>query len=1092
MDRNSNFLCVLIVLTSFLITGKLKAQQTFNHVFNPMGSMVDDAEKPSRDELCLNGKWQFMPVFETDMRKFVKPETFTWEPVPLKVPSPWNVNSFANGDGGDFLAFPSYPKAWEKAQMGWMRKEFQLPENWSGKQVRLHFEAIAGFAKIYVNGQLAGENLDIFFPTELDVTKLLKPGTNEVLVGVAKASLTDIPGKYGRRNYVAGSFWGQHITGIWQDVSLIAVPQLTISDVFVQPDMRSDQLNFAFTVKNNSPETRTFSLQVSVRRWEKPATADVNLAPADNGELKEEVLRIDDTAKLELKSGDSVMMTLSTKVAGKLKLWTPDSPNLYGSVISLTEGRKKVTEDAKYTRFGWRQFTISGTQLLLNGKPIVLKGDSWHFMGIPQMTRRYAWAWFKMLKDANANAVRLHAQPYPSFYLDVADEMGICVLDETGIWSSDGGPKMDSNDYWGYCKKHVKSLVMRDRNHPSVFGWSVCNETLPVIINVFHAPKSIEDRQIQEINNWVEIVKGLDQTRDWISGDGEDMRPTDLPTVIGHYGDENSMKEWSSHAKPWGVGETGMAYYGTPKQISAVNGNRAYESQQGRMEGLAAEAYDLIGKQQKYKATYTSVFNIVWYGLKPLAFGMKDTTRAPKPEDGIFFTRYQEGIPGVQPERLGPYTSTLNPGYDPKLPLYEPWPLFNAIQAINSNPVKPFAVPEPRKLAVSQPSPDKIEAVGMIGEKSGKLKDYLTTLGVPFVEMTDKMKQLPKILIVDGATALNESAQKQIAQCANSGGKILIWDITPEEVQSVNAALPYPLELTERKATSVLIQSADEMLTGLENKDFYFTELIRQPVMNYGFGGELAKHGTVLVEACNTNWARWNSQAEYLKTAAVYRSEREAKPTGAALLRVESGKGTFYLMNIGLPELKSGGEKLTKTLLTNLGVVLKDVPANSLKAFAEDGILERAYLLAGPAANVESMDNRTFVKEMEAAGKTEMIQSGAEGRFEMANRDQACLSFWVYCPRSLVDLLVEPDMPKLSLTTDGRNSLNVFVNGTVVSVDQKDGNRPKVENLPLEKGWNHVLLKFTRSSESRRWNTKIRIESNKPEFMKQLISSVGQ
>ncbi len=479
----------------------LYAQQAGNYRFNPIRGFVNDAEKPLRDELCLNGKWQFMPVIETNMSKFVKPESFTWESVPLKVPSPWNINSFASGDGGDFLAFPSYPKLWEKAQMGWMRKEFQLPANWTGKRIKLYFEAIAGFAKIYVNGQLAGENLDIFFPTELDVTKFLKAGTNEVLVGVAKASLTDVPGKYGRRNYVAGSFWGQHIAGIWQDVSLIAVPQLAISDVFVQPDVSNDQLNFAITIKNNSPDTHVFSVQASVRHWEKPATTDVNLASADNGALKEEVLQLEYPEKVELKSGDSVVVTVSKKVDGKLKTWTPDSPNLYGALINLTEGRKKVTSDLKYTRFGWRQFTIGGTQFLLNGDPVVLKGDSWHFMGIPQMTRRYAWAWFKMLKDANANAVRLHAQPYPSFYLDVADEMGICVLDETGIWSSDGGPKMDSDDYWVYCKKHVKNLVMRDRNHPSVFGWGVCNETLPVVINVLHAPKTIEERQVEEINN---------------------------------------------------------------------------------------------------------------------------------------------------------------------------------------------------------------------------------------------------------------------------------------------------------------------------------------------------------------------------------------------------------------------------------------------------------------------------------------------------------------------------------------------------------------------------------------------------------------
>jgi len=61
-----------------------------------------------------------------------------------------------------------------------MKKNFTLPDSWTGKQIKLHFEAIAGFAKIYVNGLLVGENLDILFPTEFDVTSCLKKGTNEV------------------------------------------------------------------------------------------------------------------------------------------------------------------------------------------------------------------------------------------------------------------------------------------------------------------------------------------------------------------------------------------------------------------------------------------------------------------------------------------------------------------------------------------------------------------------------------------------------------------------------------------------------------------------------------------------------------------------------------------------------------------------------------------------------------------------------------------------------------------------------------------------------------------------------------------------
>lgn len=1092
MNRICIFLCCLTVLVSFLFTKELKAQKAFNHVFNPMQGFVNETEKPFRDELCLNGKWQFMPVFETDMTKFVKPETFQWDAVPLKVPSPWNVNSFSQGNGGDFVAFPSYPKAWEKATMGWMKKNFVLPENWSDKQIKLHFEAIAGFAKIYVNGQLAGENLDLFFPTELDVTSLLKRGMNEILVGVAKASLTDIPGKYGRRDYVAGSFWGQHIAGIWQDVSLIAVPQLNIADVFVKPDVANDKLEFEVTIKNNTTKSQQVQLSTSIFEWFKAPTADVNMAPVDNGVLKSKVLTIENNEKKEVKAFESVTLLLSAKVAGNLKNWTPQSPNLYASVISLQTGKKKV-EDIKYTRFGWRQFKIKGTELQLNGERIVLKGDSWHFMGIPQMTRRYAWGWFKMLKDANANAVRLHAQPYPSFYLDMADEMGICVLDETGIWSSDGGPKMDTDNYWEYCKKHVSSLVMRDRNHPAVFGWSVCNETLPVVINVMHAPESIVQRQINEINNWIDIVKGLDNTRDWISGDGEDMRPTNLPTVIGHYGNENSMKEWSSHAKPWGVGETGMGYYGTPKQISAVNGNRAYESQQGRMEGLAAEAYDLIGKQQKYNATYTSVFNIVWYGLKPLELGLNDTTRVPKPEDGIFFPSFQEGIPGVQPERIGPYVSTINPGYDSDLPLYKPWPLFYAIQAINSTPVRPFEIKRIAEPVASQ-SAGGINVVEIISAVNGQLKNRMLEMGIPLVEAPSG--NIDMIVIDGSAPDASLQSKQRIEQCLKNGGKVLVWGVSPQSLEKLNQLLPYQLELNERKATSFIKKQNDRMVGTLDNKDFYFSELIKQPVMQYGLGGEIVKKGTVLLEACNTDWNRWNGQGENIKTASVLRSEREAKPQGAALIKVQVGAGQLYLSAFDLLLLKSEGEELSKILMQNLGVVLKNVPVNSRKALSPEGNLEQAILIRTKdiqAKEIGSLNNQQFTSKYESVGQPDLIRTAMDGNFDLSkfSDSDVFLSFWVYSPRSMVNLLVEPDMPKLDLSIEGRQNKNVYVNGTLFANEVPPGNE-KLENLPLEKGWNHLLIQLTREPEFRRWRTRIALESNKKDYLQQVKSSVGQ
>ena len=1067
------------------------SQIQYPHVFNPVGNFVDNTEKPLREDFCLNGSWQFMPVYETDIAKFVQPQTFRWETTAIKIPSPWNVNSFAQGDGGDFVTYPSYPKEWEKATMGWMRKEFTLPAAWKAKRIILRFEAIAGFAKIYVNGQLAGENLDIFFPTRLDVTSLLKEGTNEIIVGVAKASLTDVPGPYGRRNYVAGSFWGQHIAGIWQDVWLLALPELAISDVFVQPDVKNDYLNLSVTIKNQTNKTQSFRLNASVKKWEKQGKNDVLEGPLSNGILKEEVLKIDYPKKISLKAGDSIVINLGCKTGGKLDAWTPETPRLYGAVVSLADGKKAL--DAKYTRFGWRQFTIRGQEFLLNGKPIVLKGDSWHFMGVPQMTRRYAWGWFKMLKDANANAVRLHAQPYPSFYLDVADEMGICVLDETGIWSSDGGPKMDSDDYWNYCRKHVKDMVLRDRNHPAVFGWSVCNETLPVIINVFRAPESIAQKQIEEINEWVKIVRATDPTRDWISGDGEDMRPTNLPVVIGHYGDENSMRKWSSEGKPWGVGETGMGYYGTPRQIAAINENRAYESQMGRMEGLAIEAYNLIKKQQQYNASYTSVFNIVWYGLKPLEFGLIDTTRAPLPDDGIFFPPFREGIPGMQPERLGPYTSTINPGYDPNLPLYSPWPLFDAIKAINANPTIPFDIFIEHTAMGDDGSVPKLEAAILLSSESS-LKEQWQELGVPFGEITKK--SIPLLLIVDGKHPPTDISAKQVIDaCLNNGGTVVVWGVSPENNNQLNTLLPFPLELTERKATSFIKKILDSIIGALNNKDFYFTELSRQPVMQYGLSGEIVRKGIVILEACNTDWSRWNSRPEYLKTAAVYRSEREAKPGGAALVKITIGKGQLYLTSIDLLQLKSEGETLLRTLLANLGLTMKDIPFNTRRAIASDGSLERAIVLNEKTADenkLMSMDNRRFVSAYES-GNIEPAQADAQGfinlsRFLGVSRDDKTvyLSFWIYSPRSLVNLLVEPNMPKLNLTLEGQTDINIYINGIAIPISGK-----KLENMPLEKGWNHILLGIESEQQSRNWRTKVKLESDNQSFIKQLKSSVA-
>ena len=1086
------------------------AQVNYNHRFNPDTGLIHPVEKPSRDEVCLNGKWKFMPVFNDSSSTASIPQSFQWEKVPIKIPSPWNVNSFARGDGGDFITFPSYPQAWEKAQTGWMKRKFSLPEAWGSQRVILYFEAIAGHAMVYINGKKAGENLDIYFPFELDITDLIREGENEILVGVAKASLSDQPGDYGRRQYVAGSFWGQHIAGIWQDVYLLARPEIYIENVFVKPEVEKGLLSFEVTIANKSSKTAKISVSGTISKWINLAGKGINDAPVRQGKLGLQVFKVDQSSKVKIAPNGSTKITLQKTIDKELEFWTPDNPTLYGAVLQLKHG--KSTIDTKYQRFGWRQFNIKGKELLLNGKPIQLKGDSWHFMGIPQMTRRYAWAWYKMLNDANANAVRLHAMPFPRFYLDLADEMGICVLDETGIWSSDGGPKIDSDIYWASCEEHVKRLVLRDRNHPSVFGWSVCNETIPVAMHVFHAPDSLVERQVQEINKWIAIAKKYDPTRDWISGDGETDRPTDLPTIVGHYGGEKSMKAWSSRDMPWGIGEQGMGYYGTPRQVSVRNGNRSYESQLGRMEGLAIEAYDLITTQRKLKASYASIFNLVWYGLMPLELGMRNTSVPPKPEDGIHFGKYIEGIPGVQPERLGPYCTTLNPGYDPNLPLYKPWPLFEAVQAAYAEPVQVF---DRYKRAETKTSFTEVgnKKVLFLSPEDAPLKKRLDKLGVRFSERKEQNYERTLVIIDGTAPPTDGSAKSMIDKALKAGGTLLVWGVDELSQESLNAILHHPIQLTKRTASSFLKKKEDGFLQGLATKDFYFSESIEEDPMHYAIEGKFVEKGLVLLEASNTDWRRWNHQPEYLKTAAVLRSEREQKPEGTAIVKTSAGNGQVYVSSLDLDPLNAEGDLLLKHLLANLGVVYNSAHTLVTNAISEDGKLERALLCGTFEAydmSLAEMGEKEFIDD-DSITKPRLGERSNGKFWELAEADSdhifdlkslsltgtkenavAYLSFWVYSPRSLVNLLAEPDMPRLDMLIGSDDGYRVFLNGNKLSEDNEPGGLIKdeyvFERVPLDKGWNHFMIKTTQLRSQ--WKFSLRFDSDKPEFLGNLQSAL--
>ena len=880
------------MITNLLLTTILTAV-TYLFPFAPSEGTVNRTEKEWRDEICLNGLWDFKAEGQSD-----------WDSVKIRIPSPWNANSFAryDGMGPDHKDFPSYPEAWESVDKASMHRTVEIPSAWQGRRIVLHFEAVSGKTEVYVNDKLVAENFDIFLPFDADVTDVVTPGSKaDILVKVAGQNCFEDNSTIGRRIIPAGSMWGTHIKGIWQDVSLVAYPELHIENVYVKPLVGKKALELEVTVKNDGAKQASCSLDGGISRWINLAGTDVNSAPVPAWTLSEQVLAVP-ASKFTVPAGQSAKLTMSVAVPdGALDFWTPEHPNLYASQLRLHAGKKTV--DGKYTRFGWREWTFDGTKHCLNGEPYPLKGDSWHFMGVPQMTRRYAWAWFSAIKGMNGNAVRPHAQVYPSFYLDMADEMGICVLAETANWASDGGPKLDSEEFWDHSRDHLRRMVLRDRNHPGVFGWSISNENKPVILYVHKRP-DLMPFQIKAWKEWVEIVRECDSTRPWISSDGEEDGEGILPATVGHYGDAAAMQSWKAIGKPWGVGEHSMAYYGTPEEVSVYNKERAYESAQGRMEGIAQECYGLLAAQRKAGASYSTVFNMAWYGLKPLALG---------DGDGIVFGPYKEGEFGIQPERLGAFCTTFNPGYDPALPLYDEWPLYEAMRAANA-PEGPAAskwsvnnenrvvIPEGNAAAIGA----SYERVLFAGRDDSQLKQVLEGLGVVF--QTGKARKPVRTLIIADA-----SEKQPLAVPA--GADVWLCGITEGTVDYYNELLGLDLEAVPLVRSSFIPENCSET-AGLANSDFYFCEVQRRSAARIALDGASVRDGKVILRACRADWRRWNKRPEDYKTAALIRSERDC-PEATAVM-VKCGNVTVCTLENFASTAK--GQATLGKLLRNAGV----------------------------------------------------------------------------------------------------------------------------------------------------------------------------
>jgi beta-galactosidase len=891
----------------------------FSRRFAPSEGMVSELEKPYRAEICLNGSWEFQPVaVPSDYKRSTGipptlnlPDPHRWEEVKIKVPSPWNVNTWGNGrDVGegtarpyvaDSVYYPSYPAAWDSVEMGWLRRFVTVPENWRGRRIVLHFEAVAGEAQIFINGEQAGSHFDTFLPFDFDITSLVKNDQpNEVLVGVRKSNLfnirtPDYPPTQ-QRTYPNGSNT-DNLVGIWNDVYLWGLPAIRIEDVFIQPQVDEGIVRIEIAIRNDGDAPEAVTIDGDISPWRNLAGSDVLSAPEPKWKLDQPVLRVEPVSATATGSGIT-RVVVECKVNGELEQWTPETPHLYGLVLRVHCNGQQA--DSKYTRFGWRQFGIRGRDLLLNGKPIQLTADFCHPFGPFIGSRRYVWMDMTMIKEMGGNALRPHANIMPRFWLDMADEMGICVLDESAIFGSSISLNLREPITWERFRRHVDGLVQRDRNHPCIFGWSVANEMFALSL---HTDKADHDMTYDLLRELSKRTKPLDPTRDWVSMDGDEDLDGALPVWSKHIG-IGLPEHLPADGKPLMIGEHGGTYYAGPRRMRSIGGDIAYESYSGRNVALAFDLYRMVTTVARPKLAYFSESELAWFGLEQLPFGYRTDKRPPNRSDGVFFSEFVENVPGVQIERLPPYVATFNPGFDSELPHYKPLAMFEAMKTALTagggtlNPWQTMPVAPP-KTDLSTFAPKVSKKVLFLGDRGSGLFESLEMLGVPFV--STEQSSSASVLIVDGEANLDSQRVESVVREFLRRGD-LVWIMFREEgrgLPALSKILPAPVSLTSRQATSLIPSKDKGSLVGFDLDDLYFADATGDPrIQAAGLAGPLVDRARVLLTACNSDWSLFEDHPEIAKCGSMLIYEHLQKPAGAALIEVSKGSGKLWVSTL--------------------------------------------------------------------------------------------------------------------------------------------------------------------------------------------------
>jgi beta-galactosidase/beta-glucuronidase len=394
-----------------------------------------------REWLCLNGEWQFeADCGDSGLERGLRDRELTG-----KILVPFCPESELSGIGNvDFM------------HSVWYRRTVEIPANWAGQRVLLHFQAVDYDTTVWVNGKEVARHRGGFTPFTCDLSGVADGGETATIVVRARddKSLGQPRGKQSTRYGNQGCHYTR-TTGIWQTVWMEPVPKTSLGRTRITPDIAGSRFLLEQPIAGNAKGLRL-----------RAVLSDCSGVVAQ--------------AECAAESDFAPRLDLGIP-AERRRLWELADPHLYDLEIALIDAGDDVV-DKVMSYAGLRGVTIDGLAVKINGKSIfqrLVLDQGYYHDGI--MTAPSDEALVKDIEISMAagfNGARLHQKVFEERFLYHADRLGYLVWGEFGDWGADPNGSSDHSGRFGitFASQWLEVLA-RDYSHPSIVGWCPLNET---------------------------------------------------------------------------------------------------------------------------------------------------------------------------------------------------------------------------------------------------------------------------------------------------------------------------------------------------------------------------------------------------------------------------------------------------------------------------------------------------------------------------------------------------------------------------------------------------------------------------------------